>query len=135
VTCNPPSGSRFELGEHTVTCKARDQAGNEATCELKVKVILGPERAFIRGDANSDSLIDIGDPVWIINFLFVGSLPPKCMDAADANDDERVDISDSMFTLQYNFMGGPHPPPPAPPLCGLDPAGNQIGCARYPPCE
>lgn len=135
VTCDPPSGSRFELGEHTVTCRARDKAGNEGTCTFMIKVVLCPDRAFIRGDANSDSLIDIGDPIWTISFLFLGGLASKCADAADANDDEKIDISDAMFTLSYSFMGGPHPPAPAPPLCGLDPSGNQIGCAKYPPCE
>lgn len=37
-TCNPPSGSIFPLGDTTVSCTARDNAGNSATAEFIVKV-------------------------------------------------------------------------------------------------
>lgn len=39
VTCEPPSGSTFPLGETTVTCSATDQAGNEASESFKVKIL------------------------------------------------------------------------------------------------
>jgi hypothetical protein len=67
-------------------------------------------RAFIRADANSDSLIDIGDPIWTVNHLFLGGFPPKCMDAADSNDDSDLNISDVVYTLNYLFLAGPRPP-------------------------
>jgi hypothetical protein len=38
VTCVPPSGSTFPLGETTVTCTATDKAGNEATATFMVTV-------------------------------------------------------------------------------------------------
>jgi hypothetical protein len=38
VTCTPPSGSTFSLGETTVNCSARDAAGNEAAGSFKVSV-------------------------------------------------------------------------------------------------
>jgi hypothetical protein len=137
VTCSPPSGTRLGFGLHTITCRARDRAGNELVCTFEVNVVLGlGARAFIRADANSDSLIDIGDPIWTVNHLFLGGFPPKCMDAADSNDDSDLNITDVVYTLNYLFMSGPRPPSPWYPLCGLDPTdGDGVDCNRYPPCE
>jgi hypothetical protein len=39
VTCAPASGSTFPLGMNTVTCTARDAAGNTATSTFKVTVV------------------------------------------------------------------------------------------------
>jgi len=38
VSCSPASGSTFGLGDTTVTCTAKDAAGNEATSTFKVTV-------------------------------------------------------------------------------------------------
>jgi hypothetical protein len=38
VTCTPASGSNFALGTTTITCKAKDNAGNEGTNTFKVNV-------------------------------------------------------------------------------------------------
>ncbi|MBI4600868.1 MAG: HYR domain-containing protein, partial [Planctomycetes bacterium] len=134
VTCDPPPGTRLGFGEHTVTCRARDRAGNEAACTFKVTVILG-DRAFIRSDANQDSLLDIADPVFTIMALFGGGRMPMCEKSADANDDGRLDLSDAVYSINYQFRGGPRPPPPAPPLCGLDATLDPLDCVRYVPCE
>ncbi|HVM59223.1 MAG TPA: HYR domain-containing protein [Verrucomicrobiae bacterium] len=46
VTCDPASGSIFQLGTRTVTCTAVDAASNTATCTFNV-VITGPEQVVI----------------------------------------------------------------------------------------
>ncbi len=33
---------------------------------------------FIRGDCNSDGMIDVGDVVYLINYLYRGGDPPSC---------------------------------------------------------
>jgi len=38
VTCEPPSGSMFPLGETVVTCTATDASGNSSQCTFTVKV-------------------------------------------------------------------------------------------------
>ena len=127
--------TRLGFGMHTVTCRARDKSGNEATCTFQVNVTLGLH-AFIRADSNSDSLVDLADPIWTLNHLFLGGFPPKCMDAADANDDAVIDIADIVSSLNYLFFAGPRPPAPFYPLCGLELTPNDgVGCDRYPPCE
>ncbi len=76
-------------------------------------------RSFIRADADLNGLLDLSDPVFTLNALFLGGPQPDCSDAADADDTGSVDISDPIFSLNYQFLGGP--PPPAPyPNAGLD---------------
>jgi hypothetical protein len=43
VTCTPPSGSLFPLGDTTVNCVAVDACGNTATCSFHVLVSAGGE--------------------------------------------------------------------------------------------
>ena len=81
---------------------------------------------FVRGDSNSDESVNISDPQFTLNFLFLGGPEPRCFDAADANDDGKVDISDAVTTLQFLFIGHTLLPPPRTP--GLDPTPDGLGC-------
>ena len=38
VTCVPPSGTHFEIGQTTVTCNAADGSGNKKTCNFQINV-------------------------------------------------------------------------------------------------
>jgi hypothetical protein len=88
---------------------------------------------FRRGDANSDAEVDISDPVFILQSLFLGGPLPACADAADSNDDGAIDLSDAVFVLQHKFLGGAPPPEPYP-GCGLDASvTDTLGCVD-PPC-
>src|SRR5688572_12647705 len=76
--------------------------------ERKMTVLkIGPERPFLRGDANQDADLDIADPVFLLNWLFSGGRRPSCADAADMNDDGTLDISDAVYCLEIAFGGGP----------------------------
>ncbi len=76
--------------------------------------------SFVRGDANGDSEVDISDPIWVLNYLFLGGNPPPCLTAADANDDGGVDLTDVISLITSLFLsGGPLPPPG--PVPGFDP--------------
>jgi hypothetical protein len=82
---------------------------------------------FVRGDSNADGAVNISDAQYTLNFLFLGSPGPLCLDAADANDDGRVDISDPIATLGFLFLGtGSLAPPTAAPA--LDPTPDDLGC-------
>ncbi|UCB53299.1 MAG: VCBS repeat-containing protein [Candidatus Zixiibacteriota bacterium] len=63
----------------------------------------------LRGDANGDGEINVGDVVYIINFLYRGEDPPIPMETADANCDGIVDIGDVVYLLNYLYRGGPAP--------------------------
>jgi hypothetical protein len=77
-----------------------------------------PRQAFVRGDANNDSRVDIADAIWLLGDLFLGGPDVSCFDAADTNADGEKDVSDVAFSINYQFLGGPHPPAPFP-ACGV----------------
>lgn len=83
----------------------------------------------IGGDANNDGNCNIGDAVYINNFVFVPDncdvsppvgCPPKCISEGDANADGSVNIGDAVYLLNYVFKPGQcatNPPIGCPPEC------------------
>ncbi len=63
----------------------------------------------ICGDANGDELVDVGDVVYLINYLFKGGPAPIPWEAGDANSDGMVDVGDVVYLINYLFKGGPAP--------------------------
>ena len=107
-------------------------ACNQNTVAIRIRHIAS--RSFLRGNANGDQRLDIGDPVWILNALFHDGRPSACADAADSNDDGRIDISDAVHLIRYLFLTGDAPPQPFP-ECGLDLTEDELGCpGESPPC-
>ncbi len=99
------------------------------------QAVFGESTNFRRGDANSDSRVDLGDPVFILSFLFLGGAAPGCLDTADGNDDGALDLSDPLAILGFLFLGGPALPFPGVGACGTDPTSDdRLGCAAYPHC-
>jgi hypothetical protein len=99
-----------------------------ALTDGEVLIVGSAVTAFVRGDANFDSGVDISDPVYTLGFLFQGGLRPPCVDAADANDDGALDLSDAIFSLLYLFQGGPPMPDPGPHEAGPDPTPDALDC-------
>ncbi|MCZ6792002.1 MAG: hypothetical protein O7J95_00140, partial [Planctomycetota bacterium] len=81
----------------------------ELGAPLVVSVDVQPP--LVRGDANGDGGLDIGDPIATLGFLFLGR-SIRCLEGANSNSDRRVDVSDVVYSLSHLFLGGP--PPPAP---------------------
>ncbi len=67
------------------------------------------ESAFIRGDANGDKVIDVGDVVYLINYLYRGGPAPNPLASGDTNSDGTVDVGDVVYLINYLFKGGPAP--------------------------
>jgi hypothetical protein len=88
---------------------------------------------FLRGDSNASGGTDIADSVHSLNYLFLGTESPTCMDAADSNDDGNLDIADPLYTLGFLFLGGREPPAPFA-VCGPDPTEDDLDCDRFPSC-
>jgi hypothetical protein len=62
-----------------------------------------------RGDPNADGMIDLGDAIYTLNYLFKGGPNPCPMEAGDANCTGAVDLGDAIYILNYLFKGGPPP--------------------------
>jgi hypothetical protein len=65
----------------------------------------------VPADASGDSLVDISDVVFLINYLFASGPEPCVCEAADCNNDSAIDISDIIYLINYLFVKGPAPLP------------------------
>lgn len=63
----------------------------------------------VPGDANDDGQGNVGDAVYLINFIFKGGAFPPCMNEGDANADCQVNVGDAVFMINFVFKGGPAP--------------------------
>ncbi|MEM7234980.1 MAG: CotH kinase family protein [Planctomycetota bacterium] len=89
--------------------------------------------AFVRGDCNDDSILDVSDGICVLVDLFSTSGPVRCARAMNSNGDAQVDLSDAVFVLSHLFRDGPPPGSPYP-SCGvsLDPQDDALGCEAEP---
>lgn len=102
---------------------------------LALSLSLGPSARlsadFIRGDANRDGRVDIGDAVAEIQGLFSSARFP-CEDAADVDDDGALGMKDPLAILEFSLAGRPAIPSPGPALEGPDPTCDPMGCGDSP---
>lgn len=84
---------------------------------------------FIRGDVNNDGIVDVGDPIYLLNYLFLNGASPPCPDSADADNDGLINITDAVYMVFYVFGIGVAPPFPFPD-CGLEsfPDLDELDC-------
>jgi len=92
---NDPDGSRADMGAN-------------------------PFSASICGDANGDGLVNVGDVVFLINYVFRSGPPPDPLETADVNGDGVANVGDAVYLLNYTFRGG------SPPDCSLGSDGFLI---------
>jgi hypothetical protein len=90
--------------------------------------------AFVRGDANADGAIDIGDALFILFAASGAAVVSDCPKSQDANDDGAVQVTDVVYLLNYLFLNGAVVKPPFP-GCGADPTADALPCAAPGPCE
>lgn len=94
--------------------------------------------AFLRGDCNSDGVVDaISDAQTLLLFNFGSTEEPLCFAACDANGDGdfRGDVSDAVFLLVWQFLAGNAPGAPFPD-CGTSStaADLNLGCENSRGC-
>lgn len=100
---------------------------NVHSCQPKAEAQVIERTPFIRGDATMDGRILAGDPVAILDHVFVApSL--TCEDAADADDNGWLDLADVVYLLRFIYVR--ESPPPAPfPDPGFDPTPDGLACS------
>jgi len=134
----------FELTDGTWTIDVEVSDGDACSTNAKdyrcagVEVVVGPHQdgpRFVRGDVDQSNDISLTDGIQILNFLFLGSVEPRCLDAADASNNGNIELTDGVFVFNWLFTGGS--PPKAPfPDCGPSPSeAPSIGCESFAACE
>ncbi|MCK4404033.1 MAG: tandem-95 repeat protein, partial [candidate division Zixibacteria bacterium] len=65
--------------------------------------------SYIPGDVNGDGGVDLGDVVYLLNYLFRGGSPPDPLVAGDVNCDGSINLGDVVYLLNYLYRDGPPP--------------------------
>ncbi len=86
---------------------ASDEAGHQSGWQEHPFQFL--VSTFMCGDANSDATVELGDAVYLRNYLFKGGPAPVPPQAGDVNLDQVIDVGDAVYILNYLFKGGPAP--------------------------
>ena len=61
------------------------------------------------GDANGDQSVDVGDVVFLVNYLFKSGIAPSSLSSGDANGDCLVNVGDIVYLINYLFKNGTAP--------------------------
>jgi hypothetical protein len=92
-----------------------NSGGQPAAIGISDSDTLGIEAGFVyassvrRGDANADRVVNVGDVVYLVNYLYKGGPEPCPIEAGDVNCDGIVNVGDVVFLVNYLYKGGPPP--------------------------
>jgi hypothetical protein len=94
-----------DTGVFTVEVEV-DAGGNSAQCSFQVDVA---DENCCPGDASYSGTVDVGDAVFLVNYIFKGGSPPLIMNWADANADCEINVGDVVYLINYVFRSGDEP--------------------------
>ena len=78
-------------------------------CDVNVTDTVSDVCGYFCGDANRDGGVNVGDAVYVINYIFKGGPAPAPVAAGDANCDGAVNVGDAVHVINYIFKSGPAP--------------------------
>lgn len=116
----PPTPTNFTIGTSTRIPRL-----------LHTARVISSHPTFLRGDANSDSIVNLDDTIFMLEFLFLGGKIPQCFKAFDSDANETINITDPIRVYQTLFFGQPIPSPF--PICGTEKV-EKLGCEIYQDC-
>jgi hypothetical protein len=62
------------------------------------------------GDANGDFVVNVGDIVYLVTYLYKGGAAPLCPIArGDANNDGVINVGDVVYLVTFAYKNGPQP--------------------------
>jgi hypothetical protein len=97
-----------DQGMYEIKVIAKDDNGGYSEWSDPLPVII----RVLCSDVNNDGSVDVGDVVYLINYLFKGGPAPVRLNCVgDVNNDDAVDVGDVVYLINYLFKGGPAPDP------------------------
>lgn len=70
---------------------------------------IGPAGSYTCGDVNNDSMIDIFDLIYLVNYIFMGGDAPPEPDAADMDGYLGLNVADLKYLINFLYLSGPPP--------------------------
>jgi hypothetical protein len=98
------SGTPSSPGFIEFTAFVNDAYGCDDEKVLGIEIL-----SIFCGDANGDGTANVGDAVFMINYIFKGGPAPDPVCSGDANGDDNANVGDAVYMINYVFKGGPGP--------------------------
>lgn len=92
------------LYSHPITIQI--DHGNNGSID---STIILQNSGYICGDANADTKVNVGDAVYLINYVFKSGPAPNPLATGDTNADGKVNVGDIVYLINYVFKAGPDP--------------------------
>ncbi len=99
------SGTVATPGTINFTARVVDNVGAFSERPFSVDFI----RPYVCGDANGDGDVNVGDAVYLINFIFRSGPSPEPLEAGMANGDSDLNIGDAVYLINFVFKSGTEP--------------------------
>jgi hypothetical protein len=99
------SGTPLAASTINLTVEIEDEVGATADKPLSLTIL----NAWVCGDADASSEVDIDDVVFLIAYVFTGGPAPDPLESADADCSGDVDIDDIVYLIAHIFTAGPEP--------------------------
>jgi hypothetical protein len=65
--------------------------------------------AVLHGDVTANGIINVGDVVYLRDYLYAGGDPPIPLESGDVNCDGIINLGDLIYLQNYLWRGGPPP--------------------------
>jgi hypothetical protein len=92
-------------GTYYVKVKAKDIHDHECGWSDSLTIV-----RYIRGDCDDDRIINLGDVVYLISFLYKNGPAPNPLVAGDVTANGVVDLGDAVYLINFLYKNGSPPP-------------------------
>jgi hypothetical protein len=91
-------------GTYYVKAKAKDIYDHESDWSEAMVITV-----YARGDCNGDGIVNVGDVLYLINYLYKNGSIPLPSWTGDVNCDREINLGDAVYLINYLFKNGPPP--------------------------
>lgn len=91
---------------------AYSEESGSGNCQVIITDDIGDNCSFLCGDVTNDGVVDVGDVVFLVNYLYRGGEEPKpalCIGDVQVPPDGVVNVGDVVYIINYLFRGGEPP--------------------------
>jgi aminopeptidase N len=103
------TGTTCESGDFTFMVRVTHNVYTTYVDSAEFTVHVAPVAEARPGDANIDSHINVGDIVFLIDFIFKDGEAPCFQNWCDVNADCALDVGDAVYLINHIFKNGPEP--------------------------
>lgn len=107
--CNPDRGYVSDTTNYLLVPGWFISVQDANACAGPNDTLVITDATYYCGDCNGDFYINVGDAVFLINFVFKGGPAPNPSVPGNPNCDDFMNIGDAVYMINHIFKSGPEP--------------------------